>query len=167
MYLNTVSAQQLNWFYRLALLAVIVSLPLQGLAVAVERLGGMFHTHRPMLQAQAPILVELDLSVLHHDLPSKRRVHAHPTPPHGHADAHRHHHDAADQTVVISAQSQAAELTANATSSGKRVLIDLDGATRFALPMPAHRASSLTPRHKPQGSSSVDPRRLERPPRLA
>ncbi len=162
---NFVSAQPLIWIQRLALFVVIVCLPLQGLAVAVERLQGMLHTHRPM-NPELPMVVELDLSVLHHDLSSKRRVHSNLTPAHGHADELRHHHDATDHTVVVSVETRAAVLPASATSVGKRLLIDSDAPPRFAAALPAPGASLPASPHLQQWSSSVDPRRLERPPRL-
>lgn len=162
---NFVAAQPLIWIQRLAVLAVMVCLPLQGMVVAVERLQGMLHTHRA-LHALSPMVFELDLSVLHHDSPSKRRIQPDPTPSHGHVEA-RHRHDAADHTVVVSAQARAADLTASMTSVGKRLLIDLDAAPRFAVHPSAPGVSLPVPRHVQRWSSSADPRRLDRPPRLA
>lgn len=101
-------------------LLVALALPLQGLAVAIDRMGGVAHVHL-LLSAEHAAAHGADHGHEHgHDERG----------PHGHAEhAPAHHAHAPDEPGVIHLESPAHAPAAEAASA-KRLALDLDPAPR-------------------------------------
>ena len=142
-------------------LLVALALPLQGLAVAIDRMGGVAHVHLLLSAEHAAAH-----GVAHDHDHDHDHEHGHDDGgPHGHAGhAPAHHAHAADEPGVIHLESSAHAPAAEAAAA-KRLALDLDPAPRAEPVEAADRGGGRSVRAGPVrfGSRSEPP--PEHPPR--